>query len=146
MNDKLTVQLASTEAEILQAATVLLQLRPQYTLASILAQISKQQASGYQLAIAKLNDAVICAAGFVMTEKLAWGKHLYVDDLVTDEASRSLGAGQAVIDWLKDYAREQGCSELHLDSGVQRKDAHRFYAREGFDRTSYHFAVVDLES
>jgi hypothetical protein len=29
---------------------------------------------------------------------------------------------------------------LHLDSGVQRLDAHRFYDREGFDRTCIHFA------
>lgn len=139
------VRLASTEEDLLQAAKVLLQLRPQYDLPAILAQISKQQEAGYQLAIVEHNNTVICAAGFVITEKLAWGKYLYVDDLVSDEHSRSLGAGKEIITWLKHFAREQGCRELHLDSGMQRKDAHRFYDREGFDRTGYHFAVINLE-
>ena len=29
----------------------------------------------------------------------------------------------------------------HLDSGLQRRDAHRFYAREGMAASGYHFAV-----
>ncbi len=29
---------------------------------------------------------------------------------------------------------------MHLDSGIQRKDAHRFYEREGMSITSFHFA------
>ena len=57
---------------------------------------------------------------------------------------RSQVAGKAMIDWLKHYAREQGCRELHLDSGMHRIDAHRFYDREGFDRSSLHFSITDL--
>jgi hypothetical protein len=28
---------------------------------------------------------------------------------------------------------------MHLDSGIQRKDAHRFYEREGMSMASFHF-------
>ena len=28
---------------------------------------------------------------------------------------------------------------MHLDSGIQRKDAHRFYEREGMSLASVHF-------
>ena len=87
---------------------------------------------------------VACVAGFVITDKLAWGKLLYVDDLITSESVRSRGAGKAMMDWLKRYARDESCRELHLDSGVQRQDAHRFYDREGFDRSCLHFAITDL--
>jgi hypothetical protein len=31
---------------------------------------------------------------------------------------------------------------VHLDSGVQRKDAHRFYEREGMKLASFHFSQV----
>ncbi len=40
-----------------------------------------------------------------------------------------------MISWLKSHARQLGCNQLHLDSGVQRFSAHRFYLREGFIRT-----------
>jgi GNAT superfamily N-acetyltransferase len=140
----MNIKLAESSAELKRAAAVLLQLRPQYTLEKILKQIAKQQAAGFQVAMVEQDGKTLCVAGFVITEKLAWGKHLYVDDLVTDTHSRSRGAGKAMIGWLKLYAREAGCRELHLDSGMQRKDAHRFYDREGFDRSSLHFVITEL--
>ena len=140
----MNIKLAETGADLERAAAVLLQLRPQYTLESILKQIEKQQAAGFHVAIVEQDGKTLCVAGFVITEKLAWGKHLYVDDLVTDSQSRSQGAGKAMIDWLKQFARDAGCRELHLDSGMQRKDAHRFYDREGFERSGFHFAIADL--
>ena len=32
-----------------------------------------------------------------------------------------------------------GYQQMHLDSGIQRKDAHRFYEREGMTMASFHF-------
>ena len=139
------IKLASTDAEIAAAGLVLLQLRPVFTLDAIVQQIKQQQEEdGYLLACVERDGEVIAAAGFVINRKLAWGKHIYVDDLVTDQNRRSTGAGKALIDWLKAYGREHGCEQLHLDSGVQRFPAHRFYLREGFDITSHHFAVPQL--
>ncbi|MFV8782354.1 GNAT family N-acetyltransferase [Microbulbifer sp. SA54] len=133
-------QLMMSADEVIAAAKLLLQLRPQYDLDGILAQIHKQQAAGYQLAAVRENGKLLCVAGFVVSEKLAWGKHIYVDDLVSDEQQRSRGAGTLLIRWLAEYAKELGCSQLHLDSGVQRFPAHRFYLREGFDIASHHFS------
>ena len=33
----------------------------------------------------------------------------------------------APMNWLVEYARGEGCDQFHLDSGVQRFAAHRFY-------------------
>lgn len=141
----MTINIASTDKELEDLAPVLLQLRPQYDKESLLQQIRKQQALGFNLAYHILDGQVSCVAGFVINEKLAWGKFLYVDDLITHNTMRSRGAGKAMIAWLKNHAREQGCRELHLDSGMQRKDAHRFYDREGFDRASLHFSITNLD-
>lgn len=138
------VQLLTPESEIDPAARTLLQLRPQYSLEQIKAQIRKQQQGGYQLACVIEGDRALCVAGFTLGEKLAWGKHIYIDDLVTDENCRSTGAGRLLIEWLKGYAREIGCGQMHLDSGVQRFAAHRFYLREGFDIASHHFSIAEL--
>ena len=138
------VRMAESEADLRRVSPVLLQLRPAFDEAGLIAQIAQQRRAGYRVAYVESDGKVLCVAGFVVGTKLAWGKHVYVDDLVTAEGERSKGAGAAIIAWLKAYAREQGCTQLHLDSGVQRFAAHRFYLREGFDIASHHFSITDL--
>ena len=120
---------------------VMVQLRPQLSEAAFVDQVQRQRMGGYRLAAGMKGDRVLVVAGFVFGEKLAWGRHLYVDDLVTDSVVRSMGAGQAMLDWLKAHARAAGCVTLHLDSGLQRSEAHRFYAREGMRHASVHFST-----
>ena len=124
---------------------MLLQLRHGFDQQGLIAQIKAQQRDGYQLAYVEQDGRVLCVAGFVVGRKLAWGQHIYVDDLVTDAGHRSSGAGAALIDWLRSHARQLGCEQIHLDSGVQRFGAHRFYLREGFDIVGHHFSTTDLQ-
>ncbi|WP_428774397.1 GNAT family N-acetyltransferase [Vibrio sp.] len=125
---------------------VLLQLRPSYNRQSLSEQVQKQITQGYQVVYVKSDQDVLAAAGFVVGEKLAWGKHVYIDDLVTSESSRSTGVGAFLIDWFKAYCLEHNCEQLHLDSGVQRFSAHRFYLSHRFDITSHHFALTEISS
>jgi hypothetical protein len=46
-----------------------------------------------------------------------------------------------LMDWLKHEGRERACTQLQLDSGVQRDQTHRFYFREGLTITRDHFRV-----
>jgi hypothetical protein len=39
-------------------------------------------------------------------------------------------------------ARREGCRALHLDSGVQRFAAHRFYLGKRMEITSRHFGLA----
>jgi GNAT superfamily N-acetyltransferase len=133
---------AVTETEIRACHPVMAQLRPHLDESAFLQQVQRQRMQGYRL-VAGLDAAeqVIVVAGYVLCEKLAWGRHLYVDDLVTAADRRSSGAGAAMLDWLRARALEAGCAALHLDSGVQRIDAHRFYDRVGFERSALHFSL-----
>ena len=139
------VYLLNSESNLDKICQVLLQLRKQYDLASIKAQIKKQQKSGYQLVYVQSEDTVLCVAGFVVGEKLAWGKHIYIDDIVTNEKHRSTGAGSVLINWFKEYALKNNCQQIHLDSGIQRFPAHRFYLRERFNIASHHFSMTDIK-
>ena len=123
---------------------VLLQLRSTYDLDSLAEQIEKQQAKGYQLVSVQSDAGVLAVAGFIVTEKLAWGKSIYIDDLVTNENCRFGGVGHFLMEWFKSYAKENGYKQIHLDSSVQRFDAHRFYLRQGFNIASHHFSLADL--
>jgi GNAT superfamily N-acetyltransferase len=136
------VKLASSDVELLLIAPVLLELRTHFeNTEDLIAQIKRQQQDGYQLAYVISDDEVLCVAGFIVAQKLAWDKHVYVDDLITSASNRSTGAGKCMIDWLKQYCKEQQCTQLHLDSGVQRFAAHKFYLREGFVISSHHFSM-----
>ena len=124
--------------------TFFLQLRTTFDHSSLITQIKKQMKFGYRVAYVEDGGQIICVAGFTVGIKLAWGMYLYVDDLVTKENQRSKGAGAMMVDWLKSHAQHLGCTQLHLNSGVQRFAAHRFYLREGFNIHSHHFSIVDL--
>jgi GNAT superfamily N-acetyltransferase len=138
-------KLVSNDSELRAACELLRELRPAYSIESLVAAVREaRESNGYDIAFVESGGDILCAAGFVITFKLAWGRNLYVDDLVTTETRRSEGAGSAMIEWLKSHARANDCRELHLDSGVQRFGAHRFYLRHGFDITSHHFAITDL--
>ena len=138
------IRIAESEADLEVVGRLMLQLRSAYDLSSVVSQIKAQQERGYTVAYAEEDGRAVCAAGFVIETRLAWGKHMYIEDLVTDSERRSSGLGSVMMDWLKGHAREHGCGQIHLDSGIQRFPAHRFYLREGFNIASHHFSIVNL--
>jgi len=134
------IHIAKTEEELEACHAVMRQLRPHLTLRDYITQVHRQQArTNYCIAYIQESDRVVAVAGYLFRETLADGCFLNVDDLVTDEATRSQGHGSALLAWLVAHAVEHKCTGVQLDSGVQRLDAHRFYDREAFQKTSYHF-------
>lgn len=132
---------AETKKEILRCYAAIRQLRPHLDEAGFLARVERQRQQGFQLAFVEDAGEVKSVAGFRFLEMLAWGKLLYVDDLVTAESDRSKGFGQELFAWLLQEAKANDCDELHLDSGVQRFGAHRFYLGQRMDIIAHHFAV-----
>lgn len=135
-----TIRIAETDAEIAACFDVVHELRTQLERAEFVARVRLQERDGYRLAYALERGVIVAAAGFRISTFLAWGHALYVDDLVTCASVRSRGHGHALLEWLADHARANGCGQLHLDSGTFRKDAHRFYFREGMEISSFHFS------
>jgi GNAT superfamily N-acetyltransferase len=135
------IRLAQEDYEILSCYAVMAELRPHVRPEEFLARVKRQSESGgYKLAF--LTDGEVKAvAGFRITEGLAWGKFLYLDDLVTKGVDRSRGYGGEMFDWLVEYARAEGCEEFHLNSRVQRFDAHRFYLNKRMFIECHHFAL-----
>ncbi len=89
-----------------------------------------------------MRDKVAGVAGFKQDTSLSWGKYLYVADLVVDEKVRSQKYGSALFTWLIAYAKENKCQQFHLDSGVQRFTAHRFYLNQEMYISSHHFSLI----
>ncbi|MGE5241119.1 MAG: GNAT family N-acetyltransferase [Bacteroidota bacterium] len=135
------IALAETESEIARCYPVMAELRPHLGAAEFAARVRKQQATGFELAYLEESGEIRAVAGFRYLETLAWGKILYVDDLVAAQSQRSRGYGGRLFDWLVVQAKQNGCDALHLDSGVQRFGAHRFYLTRRMDIIAHHFAL-----
>ncbi len=82
---------------------------------------------------------LISYAGVSVQTNLYHKRHLYVYDLVTDEKYRSQGYGKLMLEYLHDYAKTAACENIVLSSGLQRKEAHRFYEKNEFVKKSYLF-------
>jgi GNAT superfamily N-acetyltransferase len=137
------IHLAQTDKEMLRCFPVMAELRPHLVEAEFIERIRRQQEqAGYQLAFLEDDGAVKCVAGFRITECLWAGKFFYVDDLVAGSSARHQGWGQQMMDWLIDRARQEGCQEFHLDSGVQRFEAHGFYLKNRLHIVAYHFRRI----
>ncbi len=128
-----------TNNNIQSCFAVMSQLRTNIKENEFIETIRQQFENGYQLVAVLSDDSVVAVSGFYIRKNLAWGKFLYIDDLITDEKQRSGGFGKMLLGYLYDEARKNNCEQLHLDSGVQRKDAHRFYEREGMTFASHHY-------
>ena len=137
----MAIHIAESEDDLRRCYSVIRELRTHLSEDQFLRQVREQQAMGYRVAYIQSSGKPVAVAGYRFGRCLAWGRFMYVDDLVTIASERSQGYGAALLTWLQNQARQAGCDELHLDSGIQRTDAHRFYEREGMSKTSYHYKL-----
>jgi GNAT superfamily N-acetyltransferase len=102
-----------------------------------------QRPSGYRLVVSvpDVRATTVAVAGFRLGDNLAWGRHLYIDDLSTVSAAQQQGHARDLLGWLRIEAERLGCRHVHLDSGVgtDRTAAHRLYFNSGYRISSHHF-------
>ena len=72
---------------------------------------------------------------------LAWGKILYIDDLITKEKERGKGYSKILLEYVIQIARENLCNEVHLDTGYTRHVAHKFYLKREFELNCHHLVL-----
>ncbi|WP_445637122.1 GCN5 family acetyltransferase [Nostoc sp. DSM 114161] len=137
----MSIKLAESNIQILGCFPVMSQLRPHLDEAKFIEQVRYQMKEGYQIAFLEIEKQTVAVAGFRIYTSLSSGKILYIDDLVVDEWKRSQNYGQQLFQWLIEYATNNDCKQLSLDSGVQRFAAHRFYLTQRMSITAHHFSI-----
>jgi GNAT superfamily N-acetyltransferase len=60
--------------------------------------------------------------------------------MVVDTALRSRGIGAELVGAAEQALAEQGCYMVEVTSHLRRTEAHRFYERLGYERTSVRLA------
>ena len=136
----MTIEQAETDEQIAATFDVMRQLRPHLTREEYVPRVrGMMDSDGFRLAALTDEGQVRAVAGYRYMTMLYCGRLLYLDDLVSDEQARSRGYGKALLDWLKEEGRREGCTELQLISRTIREGAHRFYFREGFGIECFQF-------
>lgn len=135
------IAVADSSADIARCFPVMSQLRPRIAEAEFVALVERLSRLAC-LRIAYLDDDGIKAvAGYRISEWLAGGRYLEIEDLVTAEGARSKGHGGKLFDWLAAVAAENDCRQIRLVSNVKRVDAHRFYLRKGMTLEAHYFSM-----
>jgi len=135
------ISIARSEEEIASCYPVMAELRPHIHRDEFVPTVKRlAEAAGFRLAY--LTDGEVKAvAGFRISEWLAGGRYLEVEDLVAKSGERSKGYGGELFEWLVAHAVENGCSQVRLVSRVSRTDAHRFYQRMGMKLEAHYFSM-----
>jgi hypothetical protein len=87
---KNNISIATSIKAITDCFPVIKELRLHLELTDFITQVQRQQQQfNYQLAYLQVDRTIQAVAGFRISESLAWGKFLYVDDLVSKSDIKS---------------------------------------------------------
>jgi Histone acetyltransferase len=134
------IELESDE-DLVRAFPIMRQLRPHLTEQTFIQRVRDGKiAENYRLFALENDGALVALCGVQDIVTLYYTDTLWVSELITDEGSRSKGLGGQMLEEVEEWAKRNGYRQLALSSGVQRKDAHRFYTdKMGFSLFGYEF-------
>ena len=123
------------------AFAVMHELRDQLDHADYLDLLAQMRPRGYRLIAVEEDGRIVALAGIGFGVNFYYRRYLWVYDLITSDAERSKSHGLALMEYLEQLARTEGCDTLALASGLHRADAHRFYIdKVGLEKASYTFS------
>lgn len=135
------IAIATSDEDIAACFDVMSELRPHLHAETFVEQIRHLQATtGFKVAYLR-DQGIRSVAGFRISEWLAGGRYLEIEDLVSHSNGRSKGYGGELFDWLVQFAADANCREVRLVSNVRRVDAHRFYLRKGMSIEAHYFSM-----
>jgi len=92
--------------------------------------------AGDQVAyVACLGDEVVGWLEVSIVHHLQSAPYALIGGLVVRDGVRSLGVGRRLCAEVEEWSRGKGMGVLRVSSRMTRKDAHRFYLRNGFRQT-----------
>ena len=82
-------------------------------------------------------DKIIGMVNILYTISTALGERVgNLEDMVVLPEFRNTGIGSELLSHAIDFAKEKGCQRITLLTDDDNQDAHRFYVRHGFSRSS----------
>jgi GNAT superfamily N-acetyltransferase len=120
---------------------VMKELRPHLSYEDYISIYEESKAAdGYQIVAIEQDDKILAVMGYRFLSDYVRDKHVYVDDLVSTESSRSQGLGAELLEFAEDIARKNNCKSLRLCTGIENERGIKFYDRNGWTKRAYAFS------
>ena len=130
---KFRFRTVKSEKDLRAVYPVLKELRKGLSLKNFLQLYAQARSKNdYQMQMAFDNERILGLMGYRILFDFLHGKHLYIDDLVTTERERSKGLGAAFLQLAIQIARENGCGNLRLSTGIENELGKKFYVKNGW--------------
>ena len=136
-----TIRLA-TAADLPALAVLIRQLGYDESVEDIAARLAALEASGQVALVAELDGrAVGCLATSIMPVLHRPKPVGRMSMVVVEEGLRGRRIGEQLVRAGEAWLKDRGCGMIEVTSNVKRTDAHRFYERLGYEKTSWRFAI-----
>lgn len=87
------------------------------------------------------NDAILAVLNLRFERQLHHCARIAeIMEFVVDPSCRNQGIGKDMLEKASQIAKEHGCSQIEAACNQRRTDTHRFYLREGMNRSHYKFS------
>ena len=88
------------------------------------------------------NGKLVAMSNGWITVRFYSGKQLEVDNVIVDPDLRSQGVGKYFFTHIQEWALQNDCKTIELNTYVQNSKSHKFYFNEGYKILGFHFQKV----
>ena len=128
--------------EMLTAYDILLEVYPSLTLEEYSNELDTMLPHNYGQVVVMDGSTIAGLTGYWIGSKLWCGKYMELDNVVVAEAYRRKGVGKMLFEHMEQWAKEEKCTMLALDSYTTNFKAHRFFYGQGYGPKGFHFVNV----
>lgn len=89
--------------------------------------------------LAKIEDEVVGVCSVKINHDWHYIKTATIEEVIVHKGHRGKGIGKQLLEKACAYAKLSNCYRIELHSNIRRTDAHEFYEKFGFDKSSYYF-------
>ena len=139
MKEELTFEILTVE-NIAEISVLGQQLNPKMTLEQIKNLLNEMfTLPTYRCFGLFLNKKLVGISSGWITVRFYSGKQLEVDNVIIDNSLQSKGFGKQFFDFIENWAKENSCETIELNTYVQNSKSHKFYFNLGYSILGFHF-------
>ena len=132
---------SATAADADAVARMIAELGYAVTAEEVTARLAAIEEGGQAVLVAEIDGEVVGCLSTSMMSVLHRPAPLgRISMMVVDERYRSRGIGAQMVSAAEQLLLGKGCALVEVTSNLRRVDAHRFWERVGYERTSARFA------
>ncbi len=93
-----------------------------------------------KILLAEFDNKIVGMASMMLVSRMnRKTPEMYIPDLIVGKDYQNKGIGKNLVESCIAFAKKNKCHRIRLESGNQRKEAHNFYRKIGFEQSALTF-------